>query len=162
MAINFYHRPNVIPWPPLVYLAIGVAGFGLHTIAPWRVVPASVGLLFGLGVMTVGVLLDFWAMFVMMRARTNVLPHRGAGMLVTWGPFALTRNPIYLGNTLAMIGLGIAFSGWFIILAVLAIVIIDLLAIRREEAHLAIRFGDGWHDYAHHVPRWIGIPARRG
>ncbi|MDX1717154.1 MAG: methyltransferase, partial [Anderseniella sp.] len=43
-------------------------------------------------------------MWTMFSARTNILPHRAADRLVTHGPFALTRNPIYVGNTIAMLG----------------------------------------------------------
>lgn len=158
MTIDIRTRPNVVPWPPLIYFAVAAAALALGMLIPWRALPADFAMLPGMGLIAGGVLLDFWAMAVMMFARTNILPHRPAGQLVTWGPFAWTRNPIYLGNTLGLLGLGVAFSGWFIVGALVAAVLVDRLAIRREEAHLSALFGDGWGAYAHRVPRWLAIP----
>lgn len=72
------------------------------------------------------------------------------------GPFRFSRNPIYLANTLLLIGIGLAAgNGWFVPLALLMAVLVDRLAIRREERHLAIRFGNAWIDYAAATPRWL-------
>ena len=104
------------------------------------------------------VLLKVAAMLAMRRARTNILPHRGADRLVTDGAFALTRNPIYVGNTLLLAGVGVAIpSAWMVAGALLAALLVDRLAIRREERHLSARFGEAYADYAARVPRWIGI-----
>jgi protein-S-isoprenylcysteine O-methyltransferase Ste14 len=117
-----------------------------------------------LGLAVCGVLLDVSAMVVMARAHTTILPHHAASRLVTAGPFAWTRNPIYLGNTALLAGLGLATPArWFLPIAPAAAFAIDRLAIRREEAHLRARFGAAWDAYARVVPRWIGFApgARR-
>lgn len=157
MTIDFHQRPNVIPWPPLIYLATAVAAFGLHTVAPWHVFADGAGWWPGLVITAFGIILDFAAMFVMLRAATNILPHMAAGRLITWGPFAWTRNPIYLGNTIGLLGFGLAFSGWFLLAGAIAAVSVDRLAIRREEEHLHRLFGTEWTDYACRVPRWVGV-----
>ena len=46
-------------------------------------------------------------MRTMSRHRTTILPHRGSAHLVTDGPFSFTRNPIYLGNTMLTLGIGL-------------------------------------------------------
>jgi protein-S-isoprenylcysteine O-methyltransferase Ste14 len=103
-----------------------------------------------------GLLLDLSAMVVMRRAHTNILPHRGADALVVSGPFRFTRNPIYLGNTVVMIGVAFMLANaWFLLSALVAAVLVDRLAIRREERHLAQRFGESWRDYAAHTARWL-------
>jgi protein-S-isoprenylcysteine O-methyltransferase Ste14 len=92
----------------------------------------------------------------MWRKNTNILPHRGADALITSGPFRFTRNPIYLGNTIAMLGLSVYLNnGWFAILGLGAAFAVDRLAIRREEAHLAARFREAWLAYAARTPRWL-------
>ena len=69
----------------------------------------------GLPIIALGLGLDLWAMAAMMLARTNILPIRAAGRLVTNGPFSLSRNPIYLGNTMLMLGIGLAGNMlWFL------------------------------------------------
>ena len=81
----------------------------------------------------------------MRRHRANILPHRAATTLVTSGPFALSRNPIYLGNTLLLAGAGVMFGNvWFLLGAIGSAWLVTVLAIRREEAHLEARFGEAW------------------
>ena len=97
----------------------------------------------------------------MYRQRTNILPNRAADRLVTSGPFRFSRNPIYLGNTTLLAGVAIALANpVFLIAAFLNVVLVNKLAIEREETDLASRFKEAWHDYAARVPRWIG-PIRR-
>ena len=103
-----------------------------------------------------GVALDVWAIVTMRRAHTNILPHRPADRLVTRGPFARTRNPIYVGKTLLMVGVGLAFgNAWFGIFGLAGAIAVDRLAIRREERHLAERFRNDWIEYSSRVPRWL-------
>ena len=95
-------------------------------------------------------------MITMMRERTNVLPTRPALRLVTEGPFRLTRNPIYLGNTVMTASAALAFgNGWLVPAALLAAFATHRLAILREEAHLRQRFGAEWDAYAARTPRWL-------
>ncbi|MGO8738832.1 methyltransferase family protein [Rhodoblastus sp.] len=159
MVIDFATRPNWIPWPPILYVVAGAVAYLLQTVVPtgkllpdWAMLCGDVFIAFGLA-------FDFWAMGVMLLARTNILPNRGAGRLVTSGPFAYTRNPIYLGNTFLLIGIGLAFSAlWFVPMAFVAAFLVDRLAIRREEVHLALRFGDEWKEFAARTPRWLRRP----
>ncbi len=96
-------------------------------------------------------------MATMRRHRANILPHRAATALVTTGPFAWSRNPIYLGNTLMLIGFGLVLRNpWFLPAAAAAAVAVTHLAIRREEAHLEILFGPSWLAYRQRTARWFG------
>ena len=84
------------------------------------------------------------------------MPNRPATALITSGPFALSRNPIYVANTLLVGGLGLAFGiGWLVIAALLGALLTRKLAIAREEHHLAARFGAEWQAYAARTPRWL-------
>jgi protein-S-isoprenylcysteine O-methyltransferase Ste14 len=152
-------RPNTLPWPPIVYIVAVAVAILLHFAWPLPWLPAPLSeFLFGVGVLVAAgaVAMEFAAMRAMSRARTTVLPHRRSDHLVTGGPFSFTRNPIYLGNTMLMIGIGlIAGIAWFILLAPLAAFATTKLAIEREERHLEIRFGKHFRDYAKRVRRWI-------
>lgn len=152
-------RPNRFPWPPVIY----VAAIALAIVLAWLVPLPWIGrplsdLLFAVGIITlVGVvLIDLAAMRALSRARTTIMPHRASEHLVTGGPYAFTRNPIYLANTLLMIGVGL-MSGiiWFLVLAVVAAFLTQKAAIEREEKHLELRFGKKYRDYAKKVRRWI-------
>jgi protein-S-isoprenylcysteine O-methyltransferase Ste14 len=152
-------RPNRLPWPPIIYLvaiAISIA-LGLLFPLPWISAPLS-DILFAAGWLLVAamVALDFSAMRTMARAKTTIMPNRASEHLVTTGAFSLTRNPIYLGNTLLMLGVGL-ITGivWFLPLAIAAAFLTQKLAIEREEKHLEARFGKKYRDYAKRVRRWI-------
>ncbi len=162
MAIDFSKRPNRFPWPPVLYGAAIVAAYLIQRAAPCGVGLATNGRALGLALLAIGLGLDFWAMATMFRARTNILPNRAADRLVDYGPFAFSRNPIYLGNTVAIVGVGVGLDSlWFVIAALLAAAATQALAIRREEAHLALKFGADWARYSARTHRWIGAGSFR-
>lgn len=148
--------PNSVPWPPLILAIAMAASLGLGLFVPLPV-PSDLWVQFiGYIVTSGGIVLDLWAILTMRHLQTNILPHRGAGRLVTTGPFRFTRNPIYVGNATLMAGIGFVFGNfWFVLLGVVSALVVDRLAIRREERHLAKRFGQDWIDYASRVPRWL-------
>jgi len=152
--------PNTVPWPPLIFGAAALAGVALGWLMPlngW--LPRELRIV-GAMVMLAGLALDGSAMLAMRRHHANILPHRAATALVTAWPFSVSRNPIYLGNTLMLAGAALAFlNPWFALMAAIAAHTVTVLAIEREELHLAASFGAGWHDYAERVPRWFRLRA---
>lgn len=151
--------PNRVPWPPIIYLAAIAAAIvlGLLFPLPWITEPLS-DLLFAAGWLAVAgfAAMEFSAVRALNRAKTTIRPDKPSDHLVTDGAFSFTRNPIYFGNTLLMIGIGlIAGSLWFIGLAVVAAFATQKLAIEREEKHLQARFGKKYIDYTKRVRRWI-------
>ncbi len=152
-------RPNVFPWPPVIYAIAILLGAisGYFLPLPWPLSPFS-DFLFGIGFMLIALalLIDFNAMRNMHRHKTTIMPNKAAEHLVSTGPFAFSRNPIYVANTMLTIGAGLmAGIIWFIPLAFIAAIITQKMAIEREEAHLAAKFGKNWRDYTHKVRRWL-------
>lgn len=148
--------PNRLPWPPLIVAAAALSALALGRGLPLPAI-TNVWVRMGGGLIAgLGVALDLWAIVTMRRAHTNILPHRPADHLVTWGPFSITRNPIYVGNNLLMLGIGLCFENlWFVLFGIAASLLVDRLAIRREECHLAKLFGKEWTEYSSCVPRWL-------
>lgn len=137
----------------MIFGGVVVAGLLLQQVHPMTMPDTLIWP--GYAVLAAGIMLDIWAMATMSRARTNILPHRAADKLVTSGPFAHMRNPIYVGNTIATAGLGLALqNGWLLIATPLAVVATHNLAVVREQAHLASKFGQAWTDYAGKVKAW--------
>lgn len=152
-------RPNQLAWPPLIYLAAIAASLFAHIFypLPWIGAPLS-DILFAAGWLAViaVVAIDYGAIRALSRAKTTIMPTRASEHLVTSGPFSFTRNPIYLANTLLMIGVAlISGIAWFLVFAFIAAFATQKLAIVREEKHLQARFGKRYLDYAKRVRRWI-------
>jgi protein-S-isoprenylcysteine O-methyltransferase Ste14 len=75
--------------------------------------------------------------------------------LTTSGPYAYTRNPLYLGSLMLAAGFAIAARSWWsvaIMLAMFAVIYVPVIA--GEERYLRRTFPD-YDDYARHVPRML-------
>jgi protein-S-isoprenylcysteine O-methyltransferase Ste14 len=71
-------------------------------------------------------------------------------------PYTLTRNPMYLGITLALLGFAIFFSSVVMMLAPIGFfVALDQLVIPNEEAAMERLFGSQYLDYKARVRRWL-------
>ncbi len=76
--------------------------------------------------------------------------------LVTTGPFKYTRNPMYLGAILTLIGQAVILESPIIfLLAVLMWLLFYLLVAYYEEPDLRKRFGQAYEEYSMTVPRWL-------
>jgi protein-S-isoprenylcysteine O-methyltransferase Ste14 len=117
-------KAGVIPWPPVIYVLGIAASLVLDALypLPWFGSPMS-DILVAVGWLALLAMaaLFFTAFRAMARAKTPVNPNAQPEHLVTEGPFGITRNPIYLADTLLLIGVGLV-SGitWFLPLAVIA------------------------------------------
>jgi protein-S-isoprenylcysteine O-methyltransferase Ste14 len=153
-------RPNTIPWPPLLYLGCAALAIFAHWISPlpWPGEPARMVLLvIGLGLAAAAIAIELATALTFRKHKTTILPHRAATHLITSGPFAWSRNPIYLANTLLLIAAGLVFGVlWLLPAAALAATLTHHLAIKREETHLAAKFGAEWEKYVRSVSRWLG------
>ena len=75
--------------------------------------------------------------------------------LATSGPYAYTRNPLYLGSLLIGIGFAVAARSWWVgVLLVVMFLAIYLPVIRGEEKFLREKF-PGFEEYARRVPRML-------
>jgi hypothetical protein len=77
--------------------------------------------------------------------------------LVRDGPFRHTRNPLYLGNLLMVLGLGIMVSALACLIVVPGMWILLRVFIRDEEAGLEERQGESYRDYRAAVPRMLPV-----
>lgn len=80
---------------------------------------------------------------------------RKSRQLVTEGPYSVSRNPLYMGTFLLVIGVGLCFEN-LIMLAICAAVVVPvhLVVVRMEERHLEQIFGDEFRAYKERVPRF--------
>lgn len=142
--------------PPIVALMFIVIAYVLGRFAPiFFVVPAvlqTVGLLLTFA----GFLLGITAFAEFRKGRTTLDPHGSVTQLVSSGIYRFTRNPIYLGFLLIVIGLPLK-SGlyWGIVMAPFYILTMNRLVIEHEEAYLEKKFGETYTGYMSRVRRWL-------
>ncbi|PWJ53961.1 Phospholipid methyltransferase [Quadrisphaera granulorum] len=123
---------------------------------PWSVPGRATATALGLVLIAAGVTVAAWAVSSVVRHRTTIVPHHAVTTLLTTGPFARSRNPMYTG--LAVIYLGVSFvlgSLWPVVLLPGVLALVGRLVVHREEAYLAVRFGAQYDAYREHVRRWI-------
>lgn len=151
--------PPVAIHPPVLYggaFVIGVALEWLMPLAPRLAWPdglrqgaASVLIVFGL-------CFALWAAWLFHRAGTGIPTWQAARRLVMKGPYAISRNPMYLGVTAAYAGLALALANaWALLLLLPVLAVMDRLVIAREEPYLEARFGEAYRAYSRRVRRWI-------
>lgn len=151
----YAERPNRFPLPPLIFLGSLALGYGLHALAPLALPLPILFKAAGALALGAGLALILWASSTLSRAGTAILPHHAARRLVTAGPFAWSRNPIYLGEALIIAGFGgVEGALGYLVAAAVFVLAMTQFAVVREEAHLAVRFGQQWEDYAGRVRRW--------
>jgi protein-S-isoprenylcysteine O-methyltransferase Ste14 len=121
------------------------SGFLLAGLYLWLANPAVQSIAFGVPVVILGLLLR--------AAASGEL--RKNEQLATTGPYAHTRNPLYLGSLIIALGFAIAARSLWIAGAMAAmLIVIYLPVIRAEESYLAQNFPE-FADYAGRVPRFI-------
>jgi protein-S-isoprenylcysteine O-methyltransferase Ste14 len=146
-------------WPPAIYATATLIAGLLTWLSPMTFLPAADRLLalgFGIAAIVSGAGLIFAAGRGFRRAGTPVAPTRPSTAVVTSGIYRWTRNPMYLGMSLVLGGIGLATGSlWFLMALPVAIIAVTKLAIEREERYLAEVFGAPYLDYKTRVRRWF-------
>lgn len=76
-------------------------------------------------------------------------------VLTTTGPYTYVRNPIYIGNTLILVGTTVLSELlWVVPIMIACCAITYILVVRYEEDHLTKKYGDQYLEYLKSVPRW--------
>jgi protein-S-isoprenylcysteine O-methyltransferase Ste14 len=147
-----------------MYLAIGIPYFGACALL-WRPLPLTLSRPARLAALMLGALLYFPGLALVLWGRLtlgrmyNVSSSLGAQLyadqeLVTRGPFAYVRHPMYLGILVASFGGLLLYRTWTLIFTTINFLALIVRA-RREEQALAAEFGEQWEAYGRRVPGWL-------
>lgn len=146
-------RPATLLPPPLIYVAALWGAWELNKLLPLAFPKFP---LIGWLLVVLGGLLLLWSAWTMFRHKTTVNPYKEVAYLVQSGPFAFSRNPIYLGDSMIYFGVMLIWGqSWPLLLYPIVWAAIRYGVIRNEEAHLAAKFGDTYAQYCVRVRRWI-------
>jgi protein-S-isoprenylcysteine O-methyltransferase Ste14 len=128
----------------------------LDLFIPWvRIIPGRWNLP-GIILIIIGIIINIAADHEFRLSRTTIKPFEESSHLVTNGLYRFTRNPMYLGFTLILIGAAILMSSltpFFII--PLFVILIEKKFVVREEQMLSMKFGPAWQEYASRTRRWV-------
>ena len=143
--------------PPLWTLIYLVAAAAVSAALGWPRAPGLPLAPLGAGLVVLGAAGPVWAFTLFRRAGTETNPTSPANRaLVTAGPYALTRNPMYLGLVLAATGIALWVGAWPMFAAPLAVfATANGVHIPFEEAKMRRQFGEAFDAYAARVRRWV-------
>lgn len=144
-----------VPW---VFVLTYLVGVGLEHLPPLSVslealpgVRVAGGVLFVIGASIAG-----WGLLTFRKAHTTTVPGKASSRLVTWGPYRWSRNPMYVGLTLAYLGeAGILKQVWPALLLPLIVAYINWVVIPVEEGKMREVFGEEFERYRAKVRRWV-------
>ena len=143
-AVLFRHRG----WLPVLFLGVPLIAPGIMSPQLWAI---------GLALIVVG---EGWRLWGVAAAGTTTRRRsRAVQRLVTYGPFAWSRNPLYNGNFLIWMGF-VVISGvlWFLPIAIVLFALEYSLIVRFEEGVLESIFGEEYLAYKRRTPRWVPRP----
>jgi|CXWL01.1.fsa_nt_gi protein-S-isoprenylcysteine O-methyltransferase Ste14 len=142
--------------PPVVALMYIVIAYFLGRFVPVPFVAPAILRNIGFASTFIGFLFGVGAFIEFRKARTTLDPHGSVKQLVTAGVYRFTRNPIYLGFMLMVIGLPLN-SGlyWGLIVSPFFAMTMSRLVIEREEAYLEKKFKEQYTAYRSRVRRWL-------
>lgn len=153
---------RVIVFPPVVPLATLALAWLLQSwlplgLRPWLSWPLLMPL--GVTVAIAGLAMLALAGSTLARSGTAVRPSQPTNVLFETGIFGISRNPMYVGGCLVMLGLALAARlEWMLLLLPLSVMVLHRGIVVPEEAYLERRFGAQYRGYKAIVPRYLGLP----
>jgi len=142
---------------PTTYLLIAIIMMvAIHFLFPAVTIIPLVWNLLGIIPLLLGVVINLVADGAFHRVDTTVKPFEESTALVTSGAFRISRNPMYLGFVLILIGIAVllrSLSPYVVILAF--VILIQGMFITVEERMLANKFGERWQQYRQNTRRWL-------
>lgn len=144
-------------WPPIALGVPWLAGWLVSTLVGDPVSLSSAGLdVVGWVLLTAFCVWNGWCLWLMHAHRTALLPGGSTRVIIERGPFAVSRNPLYVGLVVLYLGAALVVgSFWALVLAPVGVGLLWWGAVVPEERYLAERFGDEYAAYRRRVRRWL-------
>lgn len=149
--------PYPIPAPgveaaPIVAVVLIVV---LDLVVPVPFLPLAVSLVVGIPLLVAGLGLFGWAQATLFRGGEHPAPHKSTAHLLTGGAFQVSRNPIYTGGTIGLLGLAVLLDTATGIAVAVVLGVLAYTAAMAEERYLEGKFGEEYREYRSRVRPWI-------
>ena len=142
--------------PPKLLILTALAMMVLRVALPGAVIVPEPWNWLGLPVLCAGLALAIVASRLFKTVGTNIMTFDKPDLLVTSGPFKFSRNPMYLGMGVVVIGLALMLgSAWPLLPAAGFCIILDRWYVQFEEEKMLQTFGEDYEAYKRTVRRWI-------
>lgn len=142
--------------PPVMLLVMILVGFALEQLWPLTIGVGQWSWLIGPIVAASAIVVFIWAVLTMQRGGGSIPTGEPTEAILSSGPYRFSRNPIYLSMVMLLIGIGFwAASFWFLLLAVIAVLLFNWCVISREEIYLERKFDEEYLSYKSRVRRWL-------
>lgn len=144
-------------WPPLALGVPLVVGMAITAAVgdPFTMQSGIVRLV-GAGLLAAFGVWNGTALWMMARARTALLPGGSTRAILDRGPFAVSRNPLYVGLIALDVGLALLWpSAWALLFVPIGVAALTWGAILPEERYLSAKFGPEYDNYRRRVRRWL-------
>jgi len=150
-------RAKVLLFPPLVGLALIITGIVLQIFVPLRITSATtIILIAGIIILICGIGLQIVCLRILRQAKTTPLFQKPTTNILQSGPYARSRNPIYIAVFLQFLGLAFIVNTWWLLLFLPVLyVYLRFGVIAHEELYLEQKFGDEYRAYQSKVSRWL-------
>ena len=142
--------------PPILALGLLLVSGSLVAAIPLSPIPIPAGRGIGVLLLILGFVTTYSGFSAFRKAGTPVRPGDEPTKLVTSGPYRITRNPMYLGLELVLLGaFFLAKSPFFLIPPIVFFLSINFLQIPFEEKLMTELFGQSYAEYCQRVRRWL-------
>ncbi|MGH1426391.1 MAG: methyltransferase family protein [Arenicella sp.] len=144
--------------PPIVFISVVGLMWGVSQVLPGFIWPKTVQYAGALICLFLAVSIAVLAVLAFRKAHTTINPHRPetSSSLVTGGVFSFSRNPMYLGLAVLLLGWSWFLMNAYAMLLVIAFIgYITAFQIKPEERMLSHLFGDDYRQYQQRVRRWF-------
>ena len=142
--------------PPTYFVLCLIIAAVLHFLIPVKQIINYPYNCLGFLFFVIGGILNIWTDQLFKKNKTTVKPLEKPSTFIQTGPLKISRNPMYLGMTILLIGLGfvlgsiISFVGF-----ILFIIAMEIAFISQEEHSMQEQFGEEYLAYKKKVGRWI-------
>ncbi len=142
-----------ITYPPVILLCGLIAQVVLYFTFP---VLVNLSILFGILILMTGISLVYISLRKLSKMETTFIPDGKPEKLVMDGPFRFSRNPIYLGMLLILVGVSISLQSFSsLMISIVFGLIINFTWIKHEEKKLEDIFDSEWEEYSKRTRRWL-------